>query len=357
MYYNKYIKYKKKYNLLLKQKGGTKYRIRYYSIKNDGTYDSYDIQGIPIHYKDNCMFISLLTFLQIKYPGLSIEDLRNIAGLKEDTREVEYNEDNPRFNGVLQKISDNYNINIRIFNIDNGYNIINNENNLENDTIEGLNKTVPFGNTHIKPKNKPSGETVYIASFGTHFQLIDLIVNEDTKNILYILPDNNDKYYKEMLERNITFKKIKEEIIEHNTFKNKHTNKLTKLESKNNKIFNSDEDDGIKQALINSIFDEIDKIKKTLSQINEALIIFHNIKESIYNIIIRLNLNKKINNDKLNDKKNLIKSTEITIEEKKKFIKHYDDIIKKNEKEIEKYEIDIRKEMNKLEKINNEKLK
>lgn len=304
MYYDKYIKYKKKYKLL--QKGGVRYNIKFYSIYNNGQYESFDNKGISHVYSNNCMFISLLTFLQIKNPELSIEDLRKIAGLKEDTRQVEYDIFNKKFNNSLQNISTKFNINIKIIDVTN----IEYINDLYNDTFDALNKNIVLlvGDETYK-------ETVFIASFGRHFQLINAIVNEDTENILYNLTVNNHKIYKDISneimkytqlqeyiniqkKNNIkenTNKQIKEKINKMKDMYKKMKINMKKLKENLKELTESEEKDPeIDELLFNTNLDEIEKQKSKIKLYKEE------IKKAIKLYIERDVRDKALYNKKIN---------------------------------------------------------
>ncbi len=104
-YYEKYMKYKMKYIELKNQLGGNPFRV----IPNSGANTSFTLMN-------QCMWFSIRDFLRLNgYPDISVETIRGEAGLGQDTIFTMFDFENAIFRDALQRISNKYNLRIRVF--------------------------------------------------------------------------------------------------------------------------------------------------------------------------------------------------------------------------------------------------
>jgi hypothetical protein len=99
------MKYKMKYIELKNQLGGNPFRV----IPNSGANTSFTLMN-------QCMWFSIRDFLRLNgYPDISVETIRGEAGLGQDTIFTMFDFENAIFRDALQRISNKYNLRIRVF--------------------------------------------------------------------------------------------------------------------------------------------------------------------------------------------------------------------------------------------------
>ena len=104
-YYNKYMKYKMKYLELKNQLGGNSFRV----ISNTGANSTFTLMN-------QCMWFSIRDYLHLHgHAGISVERIRREAGLGHDTSFTMFDFESPMFRAALQRISNRYNLRIRVF--------------------------------------------------------------------------------------------------------------------------------------------------------------------------------------------------------------------------------------------------
>lgn len=149
-YKTKYLKYRTKYlNLKKMQIGG----VRFISIENNGS-------GNEPGLISQCIWISIRDYLNY-HRGIirTVVDLKRSVGLGPETDHTEYDNDNQLLRNALLRLSRQLNITLHFF-------YTSHEGFIHPNSVRDNNMR-PF---HIV--NNGTGNNVYIASFGGHFELI-----------------------------------------------------------------------------------------------------------------------------------------------------------------------------------------
>jgi hypothetical protein len=275
-YKHKYLKYKKKYLMLVEEQkklnntnnykiflggGIIKVGTQVKTIRNSGSLEKMTNQ---------CFWISILNYLQRHgHETLTLKQLRTNAGLDSTTENIMFDTDIPIFFDAANKIANFYKIQIEVYTVDHEGIVINQRNNIP---IDG-------NSTNIVP----------IAQFGLqHFELIDEAGNDfipaipidgkltTTKDI--ILDDNTSNQLNDEIKENLN--KITELTEQLNKFIEEYNNSSTTKGyiEKSSTILN-------KQKCLDVFNKEIEKTDLTIKNLLNNIRGYENINLSIKYII------------------------------------------------------------------------
>jgi hypothetical protein len=275
-YKHKYLKYKKKYLMLVEEQkklnntnnykiflggGIIKVGTQVKTIRNSGSLEKMTNQ---------CFWISILNYLQRHgHETLTLKQLRTNAGLDSTTENIMFDTDIPIFFDAANKIANFYKIQIEVYTVDHEGIVINQRNNIP---IDG-------NSTNIVP----------IAQFGLqHFELIDEAGNDfipaipidgkltTTKDI--ILDDNTSNQLNDEIKENLN--KITELTEQLNKFIEEYNNSSTTKGyiEKSSTIPN-------KQECLDVFNKEIEKTDLTIKNLLNNIRGYENINLSIKYII------------------------------------------------------------------------
>jgi len=187
-----YYQYKKLYSNIINNDHNINLEEQYQhndfnvkTINNNGTYIN------EPNFSNQCLFISIIDFLAITGIGndvdtkLTIENLRNLGGLSDDTSHNISDLSNPNIYTALQNISTIFNIRFIFYHIKNKkIKYIDWETGLPTPSdIINQNQANP----NIDPSFELEQRSIFIANFSNHFELISKIYNNDV--VIYNLDE------------------------------------------------------------------------------------------------------------------------------------------------------------------------
>ncbi len=185
-YQKKILKYKARYLMLknkINQVGGAKIPF--------GAIVKVNVQnGVMDGLSQQCMWISILQYLQQYHPDkhnyqiLTIDQLRGIAGLSDDTKHNEFDDTIPMFIQALRRTVDVFGLHINFYSgerysVDDGLSIV----------YDNINE-IPHPSENMRINRYPN--EVNIISYGRHFELI--LPNKQVSDYKIFLPLEKNLY-------------------------------------------------------------------------------------------------------------------------------------------------------------------